>query len=93
MIRTHHMRRDQYRAHRTRARTKDLDQIQLDMDPKNRTKMEVQPIDESLPGLGQHVSCNMFMSNGADGQYCVECAKYYETDAALVTHGKSKVHK
>ena len=33
------------------------------------------------------------MSNGADGQYCVECAKYYETDAALVTHGKSKVHK
>jgi hypothetical protein len=50
------MRRDQYRAHRTRARTKDLDQIQLDMDPKNRTKMEVQPIDESLPGLGQHVS-------------------------------------
>jgi hypothetical protein len=54
--RTHHMRRDQYRAHRTRARTKDLDQIQLDMDPKNRSKMEVQPIDESLPGLGQHVS-------------------------------------
>ena len=53
--RTHHMRRDQYRAHRTRARTKDLDQIQLDMDPKNRSKMEVQPIDESLPGLGQHV--------------------------------------
>ena len=49
------MRRDQYRAHRTRARTKDLDQIQLDMDPKNRSKMEVQPIDESLPGLGQHV--------------------------------------
>jgi bud site selection protein 20 len=55
MDRTHHMRRDQYRAHRTRARTKDLDQIQLDMDPKNRSKMEVQPIDESLPGLGQHV--------------------------------------
>jgi bud site selection protein 20 len=55
IIRTHHMRRDQYRAHRTRARTKDLDQIQLDMDPKNRSKMEVQPIDESLPGLGQHV--------------------------------------
>jgi hypothetical protein len=50
------MRRDQYRAARTRARTKDLDQIQLDMDPKNRTKMEVQPIDESKPGLGQHVS-------------------------------------
>jgi hypothetical protein len=54
------MRRDQYRAHRTRARTKDLDQIQLDMDPKNRSKMEVQPIDESLPGLGQHVRLSFF---------------------------------
>lgn len=29
----------------------------------------------------------------ADRQYCVECAKYYESDAALNTHTKSKVHK
>lgn len=89
------MRRDQYRAHRTRARTKDLDQIQLDMDPKNRSKMEVQPIDESLPGLGQHVRSSYICHRLAIAkhQYCVECAKYYETDAALVTHGKSKVHK
>jgi len=94
MGRTHHMRRDQYRAHRTRARTKDLDQIQLDMDPKHRSKLEVQPIDETLPGLGQHV-CPIptVLVSRTDGQYCVECAKYYETDAALVTHGKSKVHK
>jgi hypothetical protein len=56
--------------------------------------MEVQPIDESLPGLGQHVRLAILSTSGkADGQYCVECAKYYETDAALVTHGKSKVHK
>jgi hypothetical protein len=55
------MRRDQYRAHRTRARTKDLDQIQLDMDPKHRSKLEVQPIDETLPGLGQHVSIRLLI--------------------------------
>jgi len=57
--------------------------------------MEVQPIDESLPGLGQHVRlCYRVLESGKlIWQYCVECAKYYETDAALVTHGKSKVHK
>ena len=31
------------------------------------------------PGLAQH--------------YCVECAKYYESDDALKSHWKSKVHK
>ncbi|TEB36840.1 hypothetical protein FA13DRAFT_1622903, partial [Coprinellus micaceus] len=41
--------------------------------------LEAQPIDYDLPGLGQH--------------YCVECAKYYETDNALKSHWKSKVHK
>lgn len=54
--RTHHQRRDVRRAARTRVRVKDLDQIQQDLDPKVRPKLESQPIDESLPGLGQHVS-------------------------------------
>ncbi|CAK9787281.1 putative bud site selection-related protein [Cutaneotrichosporon oleaginosum] len=76
--RTHHARRDVSRAARTRVRTKDLDQIQHDID-HSRKKLEKQPIDEDKPGLGQH--------------YCVECGKYYETDAALRTHTKSKVHK
>jgi hypothetical protein len=44
------------RAARTRARVKDLDQIQDDMKPKNRLNYEAQPIDEDKPGLGQHVS-------------------------------------
>ncbi|GJE90329.1 Zn-finger-containing protein [Phanerochaete sordida] len=78
--RTHHAQRDVHRAARTRARTKDLDQIQLiDLDPKNRAALEAQPIDYEKPGLAQH--------------YCVECAKYYETDAALKSHWRSKVHK
>ncbi|GFZ43364.1 Bud site selection protein 20 [Saitozyma sp. JCM 24511] len=77
--RTHHARRDVHRAARTRVRVKDLDQIQDDMTPLSRAKLEKQPIDEDKPGLGQH--------------YCVECSKYCETDLALKTHQKSKVHK
>jgi len=78
--RTHHAQRDVHRAARTRARTKDLDQIQLhDLDPKVRAKLEAQPVDYDLPGLAQH--------------YCVECAKYFETDSTLQTHWKSKLHK
>ncbi|KAG2011146.1 hypothetical protein CC2G_011295 [Coprinopsis cinerea AmutBmut pab1-1] len=78
--RAHHARRDVKRASRTRARTKDLDQIQLiDLDPKNRAALEAQPLDYEKPGLAQH--------------YCVECAKYFETDNALQSHWRSKVHK
>ncbi|KAF4610453.1 hypothetical protein D9613_006556 [Agrocybe pediades] len=78
--RVHNARRDVHRASRTRVRTRDLDQIQLiDLDPKNRAALEAQPLDFEKPGLAQH--------------YCVECAKYYETDAALNSHWRSKVHK
>ncbi|KAH7878814.1 hypothetical protein F5879DRAFT_351976 [Lentinula edodes] len=78
--RVHNARRDVHRATRTRARAKDLDQIQLiDLDPKNRAALEAQPLDFEKPGLAQH--------------YCVECAKYYETDAALGSHWRSKIHK
>ncbi|KAI4768895.1 hypothetical protein E4T44_14395 [Aureobasidium sp. EXF-8845] len=34
---------------------------------------------EDLPGLGQY--------------YCVECAKWFESDANLAAHSKGKVHK
>ncbi|KAJ7327665.1 hypothetical protein DFH08DRAFT_710293, partial [Mycena albidolilacea] len=82
--RVHNARRDVHRAARTRASllalTRDLDQIQLlDLDPKHRVELEAQPLDFEKPGLAQH--------------YCVECAKYYETDAALTSHWRSKVHK
>ncbi|PBK72675.1 hypothetical protein ARMSODRAFT_854628, partial [Armillaria solidipes] len=78
--RVHKAQRDVHRATRTRVRTKDLDLIQLiDLDPKNRAALEAQPLDFEKPGLAQH--------------YCVECAKYYETDVALRSHWRSKVHK
>ncbi|CCM01836.1 uncharacterized protein FIBRA_03904 [Fibroporia radiculosa] len=78
--RTHHAKRDVHRGARTRARAKDLDQIQLiDLDPKNRAALEAQPFDFDKPGLAQH--------------YCVECAKYFESDIALQSHWRSKVHK
>jgi len=78
--RVHKAQRDVHRGARTRARTRDLDQIQLvDLLPENRAKLEAQPIDVELPGLGQH--------------YCVECAKHFESDEALKSHWKSKVHK
>lgn len=54
--RAHHARRDVHRAARTRVRTKDLDLIQNDLLPENRPNFEKQPINEELPGLGQHVS-------------------------------------
>lgn len=53
--RTHHARRDVQRGARTRARTKDLDQIERDLE-HNLKKLKHQPIDEDKPGLGQHVS-------------------------------------
>ncbi|KIM76478.1 hypothetical protein PILCRDRAFT_38420, partial [Piloderma croceum F 1598] len=42
-------------------------------------KLEAQVLDFEKPGLAQH--------------YCVECAKYFETDSALTSHWRSKVHK
>ncbi|KAF8889516.1 hypothetical protein CPB84DRAFT_1749245 [Gymnopilus junonius] len=76
--RTHKAQRDVHRASRTRVRTRDLDQIQLiDLDPKNRAKLEAQPVDYEKPGLAPALLRRI----------------YYETDAALQSHWRSKVHK
>ncbi|KIY53233.1 hypothetical protein FISHEDRAFT_19883, partial [Fistulina hepatica ATCC 64428] len=79
--RMHHARRDVHRASRSRAfPLRTIDQIQLiDLDPKVRKALESQSLDFDKPGLAQH--------------YCVECAHYYETNHALESHWKSKVHK
>jgi bud site selection protein 20 len=58
--RTHHGIRDNSRKFRTRAYTKDLDQIHEDLKEGNVDKMKNQPIDADKTGLGQH--------------YCVPCA-------------------
>ncbi|KIK54215.1 hypothetical protein GYMLUDRAFT_249675 [Collybiopsis luxurians FD-317 M1] len=74
----HNARRDVYRAAKT---PKDLDQkVQLiDLDPKNHAAPEAQPLNFEKPGFAQH--------------YCVECARYYETDAVLRYHWRGKIHK
>ena len=48
------------KKHRTRRRTKDLDQIAEDMEPENAQKLTNQIRDQDLPGEGQH--------------YCLHCA-------------------
>ncbi|KAI9207932.1 uncharacterized protein BJ171DRAFT_492109 [Polychytrium aggregatum] len=75
--RQHHSIRDNQRRWRTRARTKDLDQIQDDLETPE--KFENQPVDVDLPGLGQH--------------YCIECSKYFVTENSLAAHIQSKIHK
>ena len=57
----------------------DIDQIVEDLKPENAGKLEKQPIDPDLPGLGQH--------------YCVSCARYFVDSKALVDHKKTKPHK
>lgn len=77
--RTHHGIRDNYRKQRTRAYTRDLDQIHNDLKPENIDKMKHQEIDTDLPGFGQH--------------YCVECARHFMSDTHYQEHLKSKLHK
>lgn len=48
------------KKYRTKRRTKDLDQIHEDMQPKNAAKLKSQACDMDLPGSGQY--------------YCIQCA-------------------
>ncbi|KAK9449947.1 uncharacterized protein V1518DRAFT_415132 [Limtongia smithiae] len=68
------------RRSKTKRRTRDLDQVHSDLvSPKTKTALLNQKLDESKPGLGQY--------------YCIECAKYFETDFARVVHRRGKNHK
>jgi bud site selection protein 20 len=64
---------------KTKRRTKDMDEIITDLKPENILKLQSQPIDEDLPGLGQH--------------YCVFCGRYFINKSALEDHLKTKEHK
>lgn len=59
--------------------SKGMDQIYDDLQPNNAYKFETMPVDEDLPGLGQH--------------YCVHCVRYFMTDKSLGDHKRTKVHK
>ncbi|QLG72897.1 hypothetical protein HG535_0D06060 [Zygotorulaspora mrakii] len=68
------------KRYKTKRRTKDLDLIYNELGSKEEIQRLLnQPLDETKPGLGQH--------------YCIHCALYLETAAALKTHLKSKKHK
>ncbi|PQE27715.1 zinc finger protein [Rutstroemia sp. NJR-2017a BVV2] len=59
---------------------KDLDQITADLrSPKHLAQYKQSKAAEDLPGLGKY--------------YCVECAKWYESENSLVAHLKGKPHK
>ena len=48
------------KKYRTKRRTKDLDQIHADMQPRNAAKLKSQELDMDLTGAGQY--------------YCIQCA-------------------
>lgn len=68
------------KRYKTKRRTRDLDLVYNDMSSKESiAKLKNQPLDETKPGLGQY--------------YCIECAKYFETQPTLDLHRKGKIHK
>jgi len=65
---------------KTRRHTRDLDQVHADIHDKNHLKRYKETkATEDLPGLGQN--------------YCVECAKWFESERNLDAHTKGKPHK
>lgn len=65
---------------KTRRRVRDLDQIHADLHKeKHLEQYKETKAAEDLPGLGEN--------------YCVECAKWFESDRNLRAHIKGKPHK
>ncbi|KAK9309942.1 hypothetical protein QLX08_000571 [Tetragonisca angustula] len=64
---------------RTKRRTKDLDEIDEDLNDKNVEKLLNQEVDLDRPGAGRY--------------YCIHCARYFINDTAINDHFTTKVHK
>jgi len=65
---------------KTRRRLRDIDQVALDLkSPRHLELHKGSKAEEDLPGLGQF--------------YCVECAKWFESEHSLVGHRKGSTHK
>ncbi|KAF2096913.1 hypothetical protein NA57DRAFT_25224, partial [Rhizodiscina lignyota] len=65
---------------KTRRFTRNIDQIHADLGSENHLKQYTDTkATEDLPGLGEW--------------YCVECAKWYESEANFEAHKKGKGHK
>ena len=63
----------------TKRRVKDLDQIQDEIRKVEEEGPKPRPLDDSLPGLGQH--------------YCMVCARYFINATVLAKHLTTKQHK
>lgn len=69
-----------HRTSVTETSPRDLDQIKADINsPKHLEQHKSTKAPEDLPGLGQY--------------YCVECAKWFESEHSMVTHRKGSTHK
>lgn len=65
---------------KTRRHTRDLDQVHADVQSKKHLQQyQDTKAPEDLPGFGQW--------------YCVECAKWFESETNLIKHAKGKPHK
>ncbi|CAD6443072.1 1e11db79-bd8d-41e3-8ed9-4c3ee2c2c896 [Sclerotinia trifoliorum] len=65
---------------KTRRRLRDLDQISADIrSPKHLAQHKDSKAAEDLPGLGKW--------------YCIQCAKWYESENSMLSHLKGKPHK
>ncbi|GFU12627.1 zinc finger protein 593 homolog [Nephila pilipes] len=60
-------------------RSKDLDEIDQDLESQNAEKLLNQSLDIEVAGGAQH--------------YCLHCARYFIDDHALQAHFRTKVHK
>lgn len=65
--------------YKTKNRSKDLDEVNADMQPGQAEKLLNQEFDPDLPGGGQN--------------YCVVCAKHFIDRKTLNLHRRSKPHK
>ncbi|CAL3971691.1 hypothetical protein PZA11_005001 [Diplocarpon coronariae] len=65
---------------KTRRRLRDIDQIKADLTcPKHLEQHKITKSSEDLPGLGQY--------------YCIQCAKWFESERSMITHRKGSTHK
>ncbi|KAG5949924.1 hypothetical protein E4U53_005642 [Claviceps sorghi] len=65
---------------KTRRKARDVDQIKADLlSSRHLEKFKESKNAEDLPGLGRN--------------YCIECAKWFDTESTLKAHKRGKPHK
>ncbi|UNI17298.1 hypothetical protein JDV02_003653 [Purpureocillium takamizusanense] len=65
---------------KTRRKTRDVDQVKADLiSSRHLSQYKDTKAAEDLPGLGRN--------------YCVECAKWFDTEKTLTAHQRGKPHK